>query len=154
MQRLLLICLLMTAAGVHAETYRWVDAAGRTVISDTPPNGPVKGLVASTAKAPQPGDGLSYAARRAAEAFPVTLYTAPDCGNDCSQARELLAGRGVPFTEKTLRSPEEAAELKQLVGDAFVPSLKVGNQRFRGFESGAYDNLLDLAGYPKKGGRP
>ena len=30
-----------------------------------------------------------------------------------------------------------------------VNSLKVGNQRFRGFETGAYDNLLDLAGYPK-----
>ena len=39
--------------------------------------------------------------------------------------------------------------MKGLVGDTFVPSLKVGNQRFRGFETGAYDNLLDLAGYPK-----
>ena len=40
-------------------------------------------------------------------------------------------------------------KLKQLVGDLFVPALKVGNQRVRGFEAGAYDNLLDLAGYPK-----
>jgi len=38
-----------------------------------------------------------------------------------------------------------------------VPALKVGKQSFRGFEAGAYNNLLDLAGYPKTaayGGKP
>jgi len=39
--------------------------------------------------------------------------------------------------------------LKKLVGDAFVPTLRVGKQSTRGFEAGAYNNLLDLAGYPK-----
>ena len=29
------------------------------------------------------------------------------------------------------------------------PTLKVGKQSFRGFEPAAYNNLLDLAGYPK-----
>jgi hypothetical protein len=48
-----------------------------------------------------------------------------------------------------LQKPEDAEELKQLIGDAFVPSMKVGKQSFRGFEAGAYNNLLDLAGYPK-----
>ena len=48
-----------------------------------------------------------------------------------------------------VQSAAEIEELKQLIGDAFVPTVKVGNQRFRGFEAGAYDNLLDLAGYPK-----
>jgi hypothetical protein len=30
-----------------------------------------------------------------------------------------------------------------------VPALKVGKQSFRGFEAAAWNNLLDLAGYPK-----
>ena len=35
------------------------------------------------------------------------------------------------------------------VGDAAVPTVKVGKQTFRGFDASAYGNLLDLAGYPK-----
>jgi glutaredoxin len=93
-------------------------------------------------------DGLPFALRKAKENFPVTLYTSADCTTDCKQAREILNGRGVPFTEKMLQNAEDANELKQLVGDVFIPSLKVGKQSFRGFESGAYNNLLDLAGYP------
>ncbi|MBK6355542.1 MAG: glutaredoxin family protein [Betaproteobacteria bacterium] len=79
----------------------------------------------------------------------MTLYTSADCVLECKNARDLLTGRGVPFTEKMVQTPEEVAELKQLVGDLFLPSLKVGKQSFRGFEAGAYNNLLDLAGYPK-----
>ena len=76
---------------------------------------------------------------------------------DCKQARDLLNGRGIPFTEKMVQKQEDVDELKQLVGDTFVPALKVGKQSFRGFEAGAYNNLLDLAGYPKTaayGGKP
>jgi glutaredoxin len=94
-------------------------------------------------------DGLPYEVRRAVENFPVTLYTSADCVSECKQAREFLNGRGVPFTEKMVQKQEDIDELKQLVGDTFIPSLKVGKQSFRGFEPGAYANLLDLAGYPK-----
>jgi len=55
----------------------------------------------------------------------------------------------VPFSEKMLQKQEDIDELKKLVGDAFVPTLRVGKQSTRGFEAGAYNNLLDLAGYPK-----
>ena len=127
----LTLCLLLAATCAVGDTYRWTDSAGRTVVSDTPP------------------PGKTNEVRRAVENFPVTLYTSADCVSECKQAREFLNGRGVPFTEKMVQTPEEVAELKGLVGDTFVPSLKVGNQRFRGFETGAYDNLLDLAGYPK-----
>ena len=84
-----------------------------------------------------------------AEAFPVTLYTSAECVADCKQARDLLNGRGIPFTEKMVQKQEDIDELKQLVGDAAVPTVKVGKQTFRGFDASAYGNLLDLAGYPK-----
>jgi glutaredoxin len=148
MRYLLMLCLALPGTSLLADTYRWTDSAGKTVISDTPPPGSPKALVKAGGKA-ETGDNLSFATKKAAEAFPVTLYTAADCVNECKQARDLLNGRGVPFAEKMVQKPEEIAELKQLIGDAFVPSLKVGSQRFRGFEAGAYNNLLDLAGYPK-----
>ena len=148
MRYLLTLCLMLAAAGVQAETYRWTDSAGRTVVSDTPPAGKATGVVKLGGK-PEASDGLSFATKRAMESFPVTLYTSADCVAECKNARDLLNGRGTPFTEKMLQKPEDFEELKQLVGDVFIPSLKVGKQSSRGFEAGAYNNLLDLAGYPK-----
>jgi hypothetical protein len=148
MRYLLMLCLALASASVVAETYRWVDPAGRTVISDTPPPGRMHSVSKAGASAAD-DDGLPFAVKRAAENFPVTLYTSADCTTQCKDGRDLLNGRGVPFAEKMLQSQEDVAELKQLVGDAFVPALKVGKQSFRGFEAGAWNNLLDLAGYPK-----
>ncbi len=148
MPYLLMLCLALAGTSALAETYRWSDSAGKTVISDTPPPGKAKGVTKAGGKA-EAGDNTPFATRKAMEAFPVTLYTSAECAGECKQARDLLNGRGVPFTEKMVQSAAEIEELKQVAGDAFVPTIKVGNQRFRGFESGAYDNLLDLAGYPK-----
>jgi glutaredoxin len=148
MRYLLMLCLALASASVVAETYRWVDPAGRTVISDTPPPGRMHSVSKAGASAAD-DDGLPFAVKRAAENFPVTLYTSADCTTQCKDGRDLLNGRGVPFAEKMLQSQEDVTELKQLVGDAFVPALKVGKQSFRGFEAGAWNNLLDLAGYPK-----
>ncbi len=147
MRYLAVVLLAALSLGVQAQTYRWVDSNGRTVFSDTPPTG--KARAKSTTTASDPGDGLPFATKRASEAFPVILYTSADCTDDCKRARDLLSGRGVPFTEKMVQKQAEYDELKDLVGDAFVPSIKVGNQRSRGFDAPSYHNLLDLAGYPK-----
>lgn len=148
MRRLLILALALTSICVQAQTYRWVDSAGRTIISDTPPPGKAKS-VAKTGEAAENSDNLPFATKKAMESFPVTLFTSADCISECKNARDLLNGRGVPFSEKMLQKQEDFDELKQLVGEAFVPSLRVGKQTSRGFEAGAYNNLLDLAGYPK-----
>ncbi len=147
MGRILFLALALASLPAGAETYRWVDSTGKVNFSDTPPPGSAKGVSRSKERDPA-GEGLSYATQRAAENFPVTLYTTADCVADCKKARDYLSGRGVPFSEKMLQKTEEFEELKQLVGDAFIPSLKVGRQSFRGFQPEAYGNLLDLAGYP------
>lgn len=36
MRRMLIVCLALSSLAVSAETYRWVDPAGRTIISDPP----------------------------------------------------------------------------------------------------------------------
>lgn len=147
MRYLLTLCLLLAGPAAMAETYKWSEG-GKTVISDTPPPGRTKAVTKAGASA-EPGDSMPFAVKKAMEAFPVVLFTAPDCVNECKQARDLLNARGIPFTEKMLQSAADAEELKQLVGDLFVPTIKVGNQRVRGLDTAAYGNLLDLAGYPK-----
>lgn len=148
MNKWLVFSLLLASFSAQAQAYRWVDpATGRTIISDSPP--PPNAKSVSKAKDPSKNtEGHSFAVLKAAESFPVTLYTTADCINECKQARELLNGRGVPFSEKMLQKPEDFDEVKKLVGNAFIPSLKVGRQSVRGFEATSYNNLLDLAGYP------
>lgn len=148
MRYLIMLCLALASTCASAEAYRWVDPQGRTIISDTPPPGRARD-VSKAGSASETSDGLPYEVRRAVDNFPVTLYTSADCASECKQARDFLNARGVPFTEKMLQKQEDVDELKKLVGDAFVPALKVGKQSFRGFEPAAYTNLLDLAGYPK-----
>ena len=148
MRPIITISLLAVSLLAHAETYRWVDpATGGTVISDTPPPRSVKDVSKAKDSGSNP-EGQSYAALKAAENFPVTLYTAASCIAECKAARDLLNGRGVPFTEKMIQTDEDQEALKKLVGDAAVPSVKVGRQSMRGFEANAFNNLLDLAGSP------
>lgn len=151
--RLALFCSVLavaSAAGAQT-TYRWIDkATGQTVFSDQPP--PPGARVVETKEGQSKGDErqLPYAVRQAAEKYPVTLYTSTNCTDVCTSARALLNGRGVPFSEKLLSNPEEVTEIaKQMGNESFIPGLTVGTQRFAGFEAGSWNNLLDLAGYPK-----
>ena len=151
----LLSAALLTASVADAQTtYRWVDkATGQTVFSDQAPPPGAKQVDKKTNERPDErpdAPPLPYATRQAAENFPVTLYTTANCLNQCKTARDLLNGRGIPFSEKVLKTQEEFAELtRQLGSEAAIPSLFVGQQNIKGFESGAWNNLLDLAGYPK-----
>ena len=143
--------LSASAAIAQSTTYRWVDkATGQTVYSDQPPPPGAQQVVKMTGEERGGDQQLPYATRVASEKFPVTLYTAANCVDQCKTARDLLNGRGIPFSEKMLKTQEENAELSKLLGsEAAVPSIVVGRQSFKGYESGAWNNLLDLAGYPK-----
>lgn len=147
---LLAALLLATAAASAQTTYRWTDPkTGVTVISDLPPPPGTRGVTVSESSS-LAGDEpqLPYATRRASARFPVLLYTSADC-NACEQARALLNGRGIPFSERLISSQEELTALgRQLGGDAVLPSLSVGRQHSTGFTAAAWNELLDLAGYP------
>jgi glutaredoxin len=149
--RFLLFCAarsLVFPCGAQT-TYRWVTDAGDTVYSDQPPP-PGTQFEEVEGGARDEGDALPYATRLAAEKYPVTLYTAANCMNNCTRARDLLNGRGVPFSEKKITNAEELAEfVKEMGNDGPVPALKVGAQKIGHFEAGAWNDLLDLAGYPK-----
>lgn len=150
--RLLVLAGAVLAASPAAAqtTYRWIDANGRTVFSDQAPSTGARQVVKMSGEARSDDAPMPFATRQAAEKFPVTLYTAASCADVCQSARELLVGRGIPFAEKPLASEDASKELERKLGsEAAVPTLIVGQQHIKGYESGAWNDLLSLAGYPK-----
>jgi len=156
----LLICLLAVAfTNAHADSlFRWVDKAGKVHYGDKPAEDAIGAEQKKFGAAPATGDDeLSYGVRKAKQDFPVTLYSAANCGDTCVQARSLLNKRGVPYAEKNLATKEDIDAFKKLTGGNSVPALTVGKSLLSGFEAGQWNSELDIAGYPKTapyGSRP
>lgn len=146
-----LLSLSLLALPVLAQNlYRWVDDKGHVTYSDQPPPPKVRKFQEKRLGTNlMGGDGLSYEAQKASKNFPVTLYLQSDCAA-CQSARDYLSRRGIPFAEVNLKTEEDAAAYRQIFGkDLTVPAVTVGGQKSKGFEAGAWGQLLDLAGYPK-----
>ncbi len=148
LQALTLGLVLVAAPVLAQQMYRWTDAEGRVHYSDQPPpkeakNVQTKNLGSNVVET----DAMPYAVQVARRRNPVTLY-AFECGDVCSQAKSLLRGRGVPFSEIDPRQPANAEKLKALTGSTDVPVLKVGDSVVNGFEAGRWQTALDNAGYP------
>ena len=149
-RRLLAGLLLAAALPAAAQTaFRWVDKDGRVQYSDQPPPQEVKKFEERKVQPNRGNAQLPYATRKAAESYPVTLYTGRECGKPCDDARGLLTARGVPFSETKLESAEDVAAFKaRFHKDPFVPTLSVGRETETGFAADAWNRLLDNAGYP------
>jgi len=144
--------LLGSVAGVlHAtQLYQWKDEQGQAVYSDQAPPPSVKNAQQKKFQGSFIEVGEAYAWRLARDKHPVTLY-ATACGPACDQGRQLLAARGIPFTDvNPQNSPEAQAELQKLTGRLHVPVLIVGKDKVDGFEAGQWQSALDRAGYPKE----
>lgn len=135
----------------QAQVYRIVGPDGKVTFSDRPPPD-ARATPAATVTMPGGGGAatanLPAEVRNAASRFPVTLYAGPDC-NPCSNARDLLQRRGVPFVEKTITTEEDIAALQRLSGASSLPFATIGGQHLRGFSDAEWSQFLDAAGYPK-----
>lgn len=149
--RTALFALACLSTSVAMAQYKYVGPDGRVIYSDTPPPASVKGVqkkpLASGTPEASAVSNLPYALQQASRNFPVTLYTAANCGG-CDAGRSFLSKRGIPFTEKTVKSNEDIDALKQLSGSTSIPVLLIGSAKQSGFESGAWGEALDAAGYP------
>ena len=144
-----LLALGLSASVSAQTTYRWVDAQGQVHYYDQPPPPEIQQLEARRFAAPAPDTTLSYTLRKLAADFPVALYTAANCGDLCATARSLLTARGIPFTEMPLASQADLAAYRARFGvPEQVPSLSVGSSQLKGFEPGAWNQLLNDVGYP------
>ena len=149
---LLAAMLVAIPTGPAVAQYRWTDASGKVNSGDRPPSDakdvrPVGGRSPSSPSG-DAGSGLPYEVRRAMERAPVVLYTAPDC-QPCVPAVALLRERGVPFTERTVSSPDDLQELRRISGGLRLPYVTVGAQTQNGFNPDLWLSMLDAAGYPK-----
>jgi glutaredoxin len=145
----LLLALLPHA---HAQ-YKYVAADGSITYSDRPPPTDAKKVqrnsVGGMVDTGKTEDDLPFAIKTAMQKHPVVVYSAPDCA-PCDQLKQHLQKRGTPFSEKLVRNNGDLNALKALgIVDSSFPSLTIGSQKQNGFEPGALDNMLDLAGYPK-----
>lgn len=142
----------LTQAGAQ-QMYRWVDKQGKVHYTQTPPpRDAAKSVEQRRLSSGAPPDGSSqmpFAVRQAVQNFPVSLYTAPDCQQACTEARNLLNKRGVPFREISVTDEASSDGLKKVTGDARVPVMLIGRSMEKGFEEGAYNAALDAAGYPR-----
>lgn len=153
------VVALAGAAGPATAQYKWRSLEGTIGYSDVPPpsgarlmNERADDEPAATAAA-EPGAAsevpLPYELKTARDRFPVVLYTASGCA-PCASARQHLAARGVPFSEKTISTSADFDAFKgRGFGENSFPAITVGREKLVGFESGAYDRLLNAAGYPR-----
>jgi glutaredoxin len=145
----LFILTLAATLSAQAELYKWTDKSGGVHYSDQPPSGDVKNVerkkIGGNVIEGQDNFGLKEAVRK----FPATLY-ASDCGEPCTNARELLTKRGIPFAQKNPEtSAEDSIALKKLVGGLEVPTLVLGQSGpLKGFQESSWNASLDAAGYP------
>ena len=76
----------------------------------------------------------------------VRLYTSSDCGPNCTEARQFLSNRGIPFQEISVAEPPQIEELKKVSGDTIVPVLLAGRFMVQGFDVPSFTRALDQAG--------
>jgi glutaredoxin len=148
---LLLSLSLVAAATPAAAQYKWVDGSGRVSYGDNPPPGArnVQRVDAPSASAPDPTlAGLPFELARAAQRFPVTLYTTRDCG-PCAEARNVLRSRGVPYTEMTVNSGQDFEAFRRMGGTNQFPALGVGRDVLSGLDVDRWNSQMDAAGYPR-----
>jgi len=149
-----LLCIAVALAGgvANAQTtvYKWVDKDGKVQFSDNPPPAGTKDYSEKRVNAGPADEGqLPYATQVASARNPVTLYASSDCGELCTQGRELLAKRGIPYREKDAKDSLVAEEIQQMIGALQVPVLKVGTSALKGYSEDLWQAALDQAGYAK-----
>ena len=148
---LVFIMAALAAASVSAQQYRWVDENGRVHYTDTPPPPSAKNAQKKNLKGNELGQQQSYELTQAIRNAPVTLYTFTECKDPCQMARDVLNKRGVPFREKLVANQQMLDELKQVSGGLSVPVLVVGSQVEKNASPEAFNQALDIAGYPRAG---
>jgi glutaredoxin len=147
--------LLFCAAGAQAQLYKWVGPDGKVTYTDTPP--PPSATRVETKSLNTGGISTNDFPFELAEAVknnPVTLYTTTTCA-PCDDGRKLLTQRGIPFTEKTVTTGEDAAQFRKLSGaDAQLPVLLIGRHKEVGYLDGTWNSALTTAGYPQSSKLP
>lgn len=133
--------------------YKVVGPDGRVTYTDRPPvDRPVQTIKPSGNSAGG-NAALPFALRNVVARYPVTLYTGSNCA-PCDAGRNLLKSRGIPFTEKTVNTSDDARALQNREGTNQVPVIRIGSKQIAGYEQSEWASYLDAAGYPSESALP
>jgi len=150
-------CVVLGSGNLQAQTlYRIVGPDGQVTFTDKPPAAAASKVTPldNTAPAAAPsGPPLPYELRQVVGKYPVTLYSSSQCA-PCDSGRKLLAARGVPYSEKTISTAQDAEALQKLSGSNAVPFLTIGTQHVAGFSASEWTQYLNAAGYPESSKLP
>lgn len=150
MKRIVLLFACLAIMPVQAgDLFRWVDKAGRMNYGDVPPADATDVVRLKLSSVQEQSEDLPYATRLAMQNFPVTLYVSDTCTEPCTQARNLLRNRGVPYSETMLKTKTEIDAFQKLSGSVDAPTLMVGKMYLSGFSESKWNSELDIANYPK-----
>ncbi len=150
--------LAATPDAFAQQVYRHVDKDGKVTFSDQPQPAEVRiapgagaGTFSGQSQTRQAGTmvaSLPFELRQVVQRFPVTLYTRDDC-LPCDTGRALLSSRGIPFSERQIKTPEDNEAFERLSNQDALPLLSIGAQQLKGFSDVTWSQYLDAAGYPK-----
>ena len=149
--RLSLVLLVVAAGSAFAQpVYRQVAPNGKVTFSDQPPAANARPAASPAGALPTEGAGgaLPYELQQVTQRYPVVIYTRDECA-PCDAGRSLLTTRGVPFSERQIKTTEDSDALQRLSGQNSLPLLAIGAQQLKGFADGEWSQYLDAAGYPK-----
>ena len=156
--KLLACCagLLLGSTGLDAQTiYRIVGPDGKVTYSDRAPADAKTATATGAGGRPiaSPENNLPYELRQVASRYPVTLYSGATCA-PCNAGRLMLQSRGVPFTEYTVSTQEDAEALQRVSGDNSLPFLTIGGQKIKGYSEAEWTQFLNAANYPATSALP
>ena len=133
--------------------YKVVGPDGRVTYTDRPPADQAPQPVGTAKSGATAAIALPYELQQVANRHPVTLYTGREC-TFCDTARQLLRNRGIPYTEKTVNTPEDIRALSTQVGSNQVPTLRIGGKLIIGLQQAEWNAYFDAAGYPQQSKLP
>lgn len=147
-------------AGPACALYKVVGPDGKVSYTDRPATTSGEKVIGINPDGPATGSGeavspaLPLALRQVAGKFPVVLYVStPEC-EPCNSGRQFLRQRGIPYSEHSIMTAEDADAMQRLTGGKEVPTLSVGSQVLRGYSTSEWSQYLDAAGYPATSALP
>jgi glutaredoxin len=142
-RRVILLALLIPAAGLHAEIYKWVDEQGQVHYSDQKPEDRPVTEIPMQSRSYQ---GISYGTvevdtPKVATKAKVIMLSATWCGT-CKKAKQYFRRNGIPFLEYDIEKSSRGKRLYEQLGATGVPVILVGKKRMNGFSEAGFERLI------------
>jgi glutaredoxin len=140
---IILLALLISAPGLHAEIYKWVDEQGQVHYSDQKPEDrPVTEIPMETRSYQEISYGtVEVDTRKVAPEARVVMLSASWCGS-CKKAKQYFRRNGIPFLEYDIEKSSRGKRLYEQLGATGVPVILVGKKRMNGFTEAGFERLI------------